>query len=87
MILGNGAVGSGWLARAQTLLGGASDSPEAGWVALDIGMFEGDRSRKVEHFREALEQEPRAHRWSSTSRKMTSTTGLCTTGSFRSCGS
>jgi DNA-binding NarL/FixJ family response regulator len=56
MILGNGAVGRGWLARAQTLLGGASDSPEAGWVALDIGMFEGDRSRKVERFREALLQ-------------------------------
>src|SRR3954471_11762113 len=46
MILGNGAVGSGWLSRAQTLLGDAPDSPEAGWVALDIGMFEGDRSRK-----------------------------------------
>ena len=56
MILGNGAVGSGWLARAQTLLGDAADSPEAGWVALDIGMFEGDRSRKVERFRQALER-------------------------------
>ena len=55
MILGNGAVGSGWLARAQTLLGDGVGSPEAGWVALDIGMFEGDRSRKVERFREALE--------------------------------
>jgi hypothetical protein len=55
MILGNGAVGSGWLARAQTLLGGSSDSPEAGWVALDIGMFEGDPSGKVVRFREALE--------------------------------
>jgi DNA-binding NarL/FixJ family response regulator len=54
MILGNGAVGSGWLARAQTLLGGASDSPEAGWVALDIGMFEGERSRKIQQFRKAL---------------------------------
>jgi DNA-binding NarL/FixJ family response regulator len=54
MILGNGAVGRGWLSRAQTLLGDAAGSPEAGWVALDIGMFEGDRSRKIEHFREAL---------------------------------
>jgi DNA-binding CsgD family transcriptional regulator len=54
MILGNGAVGSGWLSRAQTLLGDAPDSPEAGWVALDIGMFEGDRARKIEHFRQAL---------------------------------
>jgi DNA-binding NarL/FixJ family response regulator len=56
MILGNGAVGSGWLSRAQTLLGDAPDSPEAGWVALDIGMFEGDRSRKIEHFQQALER-------------------------------
>jgi hypothetical protein len=56
MILGNGAVGSGWLSRAQTLLGDGPDSPEAGWVALDIGMFEGDRSRKIEHFRQALER-------------------------------
>jgi DNA-binding NarL/FixJ family response regulator len=56
MVLGNGAVGRGWLARAQTLLGGASDSPEAGWVALNIGMFEADRSRRIEQFREALER-------------------------------
>ena len=54
MILGNGAVGSGWLSRAQTLLGDAPDSPEEGWVALDIGMFEGDRSRKIERFQQAL---------------------------------
>jgi len=61
MILGNGAVGSGWLSRAQTLLGDAPDSPEAGWVALDIGMFEGDRSRKIERFRQALERARGAH--------------------------
>jgi DNA-binding NarL/FixJ family response regulator len=54
MVLGDGAVMSGWMARAQTLLGESADSPEAGWVALNIGMFEGDRDRKNEHFRTAL---------------------------------
>jgi DNA-binding NarL/FixJ family response regulator len=53
-ILGDWAVGSGWLARAQTLLGDSADSPERGWVALNIGMFEPDRVRKEERFREAL---------------------------------
>jgi ATP/maltotriose-dependent transcriptional regulator MalT len=53
-IVGDWAVGSGWLARAQTLLGEAGDSPERGWVALNIGMFEADRLRKEEHFHEAL---------------------------------
>jgi ATP/maltotriose-dependent transcriptional regulator MalT len=53
-IVGDWAVGSGWLARAQTLLGEAGESPERGWVALNIGMFEADRVRKEEHFREAL---------------------------------
>jgi DNA-binding NarL/FixJ family response regulator len=60
MVLGNGAVGRGWLARAQTLLGAGTGSPEAGWVALDIGMFEGDRSLKIERFREALDLARRA---------------------------
>ncbi|HEX5096607.1 MAG TPA: hypothetical protein VFX21_11360, partial [Acidimicrobiia bacterium] len=54
MVFGDGAVMSGWLERAQTLLGEESDSPEAGWVALNIGMFESDRARKNEHFRRAL---------------------------------
>ena len=53
-VLGDWAVMNGWIARAQTLLAGAGDSPEAGWVALNLGMFEGDRTRKDEHFREAL---------------------------------
>ena len=53
-IVGDRAVGAGWLARAQTLLGDAADSPERGWVALNVGMFEGDRARKEERFREAL---------------------------------
>jgi hypothetical protein len=54
-IVGDRAETSGWLARAQTLLGDAADSVEAGWVALDLGMFEGDRGRKEQHFRGALE--------------------------------
>src|SRR5262249_3672380 len=53
MVFGDGAVMSGWMARAQTLLG-ETDTVEAGWVALNIGMFEGDRARKNEQFRAAL---------------------------------
>ena len=54
-IVGDRAVAGGWLARAQTLLGDVGECPERGWVALNIGMFESDRVRKEEHFREALE--------------------------------
>jgi DNA-binding CsgD family transcriptional regulator len=54
MVYGDGAVMSGWLTRAQTLLGESTDSAEAGWVALNIGMFEADRERKNEQFRAAL---------------------------------
>jgi DNA-binding NarL/FixJ family response regulator len=54
MVLGDGAVMSGWMARAQTLLGESLDSLEAGWVALNLGMFEGDRAHKDEQFRTAL---------------------------------
>jgi thioredoxin-like negative regulator of GroEL len=53
-VMGDWAVMSGWIARAQTLLAGAADSGEAGWVALNLGMFESDRARKDEHFRTAL---------------------------------
>jgi DNA-binding CsgD family transcriptional regulator len=53
--VGDGAVMSGWLARAQTLLGGEAETAEAGWVALNRGMFEGERAQKEERFREALE--------------------------------
>jgi DNA-binding CsgD family transcriptional regulator len=55
MVFGDGAVMSGWMARAQTLLGDESDSAEAGWVALNIGMFEGDRERKNAQFHVALD--------------------------------
>jgi len=53
-VVGDGAVGSGWLARAQTLLGESPASSEGGWVALNIGMFEADRDRKEQRFRDAL---------------------------------
>ena len=54
MILGEPSTGRGWLSRAQTLMGGAPDGREAGWVALNLGMFEGDRARKEALYREAL---------------------------------
>ena len=55
VILGEWAVAAGWLARAQTLLVDAPDSSEPGWVSLNIGMFEANRSRKHERFGEALD--------------------------------
>jgi DNA-binding CsgD family transcriptional regulator len=54
-VAGDWAVASGWLARAQTLLADSVDSPEAGWVALNIGMFESLRQKKEQRFRDALE--------------------------------
>jgi DNA-binding NarL/FixJ family response regulator len=53
-VVGDSAVMGGWLARAQTLLDHAGDTPEAGWVALNVGMFEADRPRKEQQFRDAL---------------------------------
>ena len=53
-VMGDRAVMSGWLARAQTLLGDAQDSLEAGWVALCVGMFSGDRAVRESRFREAV---------------------------------
>ncbi|MGY1808672.1 LuxR C-terminal-related transcriptional regulator [Blastococcus sp. SYSU D00669] len=53
-MLGNPAVAAGWQARAQTLLSQVPGSREAGWVALDAGMFEADRARKEARLREAL---------------------------------
>jgi len=55
MVLGDGAVMSGWLARAQRLLGDGLATSEAGWIALNTGMFESDRARKEQHFRAALD--------------------------------
>jgi DNA-binding NarL/FixJ family response regulator len=55
-ILGDRAVMSGWLARAQTLLLDVEvESSEAGWVSLNRGMFEGDRARKEALFGNSLE--------------------------------
>ena len=54
-VVGDAAVMSGWLARARTLLAAAGDSAQRGWVALNTGMFEPDRGRKQDLFREALE--------------------------------
>jgi DNA-binding CsgD family transcriptional regulator len=54
-ILGDGAVFQGWIARAQTLLADAEESSERGWVALNMGMFEGDRATKERLFLEALD--------------------------------
>src|SRR5205823_8902533 len=58
-VLGDSAVMNGWMARAQTLLADAADSVESGWVALDLGMFEGDRGRKEQLFRDALDSASR----------------------------
>ena len=54
-IMGDWAIGNGWLSRAQTVLSGAEESSERGWVALDLGMFEGDRAEKHNRFQEALD--------------------------------
>ena len=54
-IMGDWAIGNGWLSRAQTVLSGAEESSRRGWVALDLGMFEGDRAEKHNRFQEALD--------------------------------
>jgi DNA-binding NarL/FixJ family response regulator len=54
-ILGEAAPMRGWLARAQTLAATADGSSERGWVALNLGMFEGDRARKESYFRDAID--------------------------------
>lgn len=55
VILGEPAIGAGWLGRAQTLMGDAPESVEAGWVELNLGMFDPDRASRTRHFRRALE--------------------------------
>ncbi len=54
-INGDSAVMSGWIARAQSLLGDDTESAEAGWVSLNLGMFEADRTQKHLRFGTALE--------------------------------
>ena len=54
-VMGDAAVMNGWIARAQTLLPEAGESAEAGWVSLNKGMFEGDRSLREDLLGNALE--------------------------------
>jgi len=54
-IHGDWAVCQGWLSRAEALAGNAADDHERGWVVLNRGLFEPDRSRKDALFRDALE--------------------------------
>jgi DNA-binding NarL/FixJ family response regulator len=54
-VFDNAAAMNGWMARATTLLEGADDSPERGWVALTRGMFEPDTAVRETSFREALD--------------------------------
>ena len=53
-VTGDFAVCQGWLARADSLMTTAPAGSERGWVALNRGMFEGDRVRKDALFKEAL---------------------------------
>ena len=62
-VVGDWAVGSGWLRRAQTLLVESDESSERGWVALNIGMFESDRRLKEQRFHDALAS---ARKWGDT---------------------
>ncbi len=53
-ILGDRAVMQGWFARAVSLLAEEGPCPETGWVWLNQGMFESDRHRKEQFYRDAL---------------------------------
>ncbi|MEY2568999.1 MAG: hypothetical protein QOE35_3528 [Actinomycetota bacterium] len=53
-VMGDWAIASGWMARAQTLLADDTAASERGWVSLNLGMFEADRVKKEGHFRAAL---------------------------------
>ena len=53
-IVGDPAVGQGWLARAVSLLTDEGPCPESGWVSLNKGMFESDREVKEKNYRDAL---------------------------------
>jgi DNA-binding CsgD family transcriptional regulator len=54
-VVGEPAVMRGWIARAQTLLGGDPGSREGGWVSHVLGMFEPDPAKAERYFRAALE--------------------------------
>jgi DNA-binding CsgD family transcriptional regulator len=68
-VVGDAAIMSGWLARAQTLLGASMGTLEGGWVSLQVGMFEGDRARKEERLSDAL---ARARRFGDTDLELVS---------------
>jgi len=55
-VLGQFAISSGWMARAQTLAEDTDDAHERGWVALNLGMFEPDRALKNQRLGEARAQ-------------------------------
>jgi DNA-binding CsgD family transcriptional regulator len=52
---GDWAIANGWLSRAKTLLDGRSDSAEAGWIALNEGMFSAASADRERFFREAIQ--------------------------------
>jgi DNA-binding CsgD family transcriptional regulator/Tfp pilus assembly protein PilF len=54
-VRGDWAVMNGWIARAQTLLTGAEDTEEAGWVEMALGMFAEEAPVRERHFRRAVE--------------------------------
>jgi DNA-binding CsgD family transcriptional regulator len=54
-IVGDRAVMQGWNARANTLLHDAGDTAERGWVSLNSGLFEGDRTVRERCFTQAAE--------------------------------
>jgi DNA-binding NarL/FixJ family response regulator len=60
-ITGDTALISGWLGRAKTLLAATPDDGESGWVALNCGMFESDRSRRDARLHEAIDAGRRCH--------------------------
>jgi len=54
-VVGDWAVASGWLARAQRLVDEVDDAAERGWVALTRGMFDEDRGVKERLLTEAID--------------------------------
>jgi DNA-binding NarL/FixJ family response regulator len=60
-ITGDAALMNGWLGRARTLLAATPDAAEAGWVALNSGMFEPERTRRNALLREAVDTARQCH--------------------------
>jgi DNA-binding NarL/FixJ family response regulator len=53
--VGDWAVASGWIARANSLMSEVPESAERGWVALTTGMFDTNRATKEQAFTRALQ--------------------------------